>query len=439
MNTKKTVAKLLKKYEDGTVSVIDDFLEGHCHEFALALNKVFEYRLGLIKSRYTDKDGKEKKVLLHAFAIDSKGQAYDVEGKYDVAHSVKGYTIQKNPTTGEVLKNVSYNIYETPKKFKSKLWTIPVDQAFINKAIKKITKDPLTYFRGSNIVKVPPIKFKTLETNERWAMKNDLFYRYRQDNKLEDKLTKDLKKDFGTIDHKWVIKDAHFVWKGLAISIGLGTYDFELVDNKIIEIDNTINDKLTDEESKKSIDTYMKELTDFVTTSPEVKAWFKKTLKIKEGALSMRRDNVIKRALKKLTIGTLEDIKKELLDYIKSEPKEIFNDRDDVKLSGRVWWNKFEEDYELKDMEIVSAKIQGFAHYLLHDLYEGKIPDKEQRIADAELLHKEFVGKTFPFQAYDKDATQQLSGEIKVLETKYDSNKDEVIITKHKLEDIRAE
>jgi len=437
MNTKEIVAKLLKKYEDGSVSVIDDFLEGHCHEFALALNKVFGYRLGLIKSRYTDKDGKEKKVLLHAFAIDSKGQAYDIEGKYDVAHSVKGYTTQKNPTTGEVLKNVSHNIYETPKKFKSKLWTIPVDQSFIDKAIKKITKNPLTYFRGSNIVKVPPIKFKTLETNENWSWDNDLAYKYKQEKKFDKKIEQILKKSFGTLDGKWVITDVHFVWKGLAIGIGLGTYDFDLVSNKTVDIDNRINDKLSDEESKKNIDNYMKELTDFVTTSPEIKAWFKKTLKIKEGATSMERDSVIKRALKKLTLGTLEDIKKELLDYIKSDPKEIFSDTNDVKLSGRVWWNKFDEDYELKDMEIVSAKITGFAHYLLHDLYDGKIPDKEQRIADAEILHKEFVGKSFPFKSKLDD--YDLSGEIRVLETKYNSTKDEVIVTKHKLEDIQVD
>ena len=148
----------------------------------------------------------------------------------------------------------------------------------------------------------------------------------------------------------------------------------------------------------------------------------------------MERETVIKKAMRVLRSNQIDSIKKELQDYIKTDAKEIF-DTGDVSISGRVIWDKHKEEYELDDMEIESATIKGFAHYLLHDLYKD-IPEKEQRTSDAEELQKEFIGKSFPFKTKLKD--QELSGEIKVLETKYNPAKDEVVITKNKLENIQV-
>jgi len=438
MHIKRVVAKLLKKYEDGSVSVLDDFLSGHCHEFAIALHKIFGYKLGLIKSSYTTKDTKEKKyVLLHAFALDNSGKAYDVEGKYNVSEAIEGYKNTKNPTYGDYLKNISHNTYSDEKSFRKKLWSIKVDKSHIEKAIKKVTKNPLLYFDARNIKKIPPLKFnKTLVTNEKWSWNNEEFYKHRQNIRFDEKIKIALKKNFKSLDNKWIVTDAHLVWKGLYINLGLGTYDFDLLDHKVIEADTKIDKKLSDEDSKKNVNLFLKELSKYALSS-DVREWFKKTLKIKEG--SMQREDVIKKAMMKLRVGSIESIKKELQDYIKTDAKEVFQDIDDVEISGKVEWDDQDEDYKLHYMEITSASIHGFAEYLLHDLYEGKIPSKEQITEDAKILHKEFVGKTFPFKAYDKDAEVDLSGEIKVLATKYDSKKDEIIITKSKLEDIQVD
>lgn len=148
----------------------------------------------------------------------------------------------------------------------------------------------------------------------------------------------------------------------------------------------------------------------------------------------MERETIIKKAMHRLISGSIQ---KELQDYIKTDASEVFNESDDVKLSGRVRWDKSEEDADLEDIEIESASIGGFAHYLLHDLYEGKIPEKNERVVDAEKLYKEFVGKSFPFKSSLDD--HDLSGEIKILEAKYNAAKDEVIITKHTLENIQVD
>jgi len=148
----------------------------------------------------------------------------------------------------------------------------------------------------------------------------------------------------------------------------------------------------------------------------------------------MKREMIIKKAMDKLRSVQFEALKKELNDYIKEDAKEVF-DYGDVKVSGRVDWSKDGEEVDLKDMEIDSAVIKGFAHYMLHDMYEGSIPDKKQREEDAEILHKEFVGHSFPFKArIDED---DLSGELKVLKTEYNIAKDEVHIIKDELEDIQ--
>jgi len=150
----------------------------------------------------------------------------------------------------------------------------------------------------------------------------------------------------------------------------------------------------------------------------------------------MKREYIIKKSMKLLRSSQTDSIKKELQDYIKEDAQEIF-DQDDVKVSGRVSWDKLDEYYKMDDMEIESAKIVGFAHHLLHDLYIESIPEKNQRVVDAEELSKEFLGKVFPFKT--KLGEHDLSGDIKVLGTKYSESKDEVSVTKFSLDNIQVD
>lgn len=145
----------------------------------------------------------------------------------------------------------------------------------------------------------------------------------------------------------------------------------------------------------------------------------------------MKRDLIVKKAIHKIRAN---EIKIEFLDYLKENPSDIF-DQGDVKLRGRLEYNKHVEEYSTDRVEIESARIVGMSD-LLQDLYEGTAPEKEEIQKDASKIYTEFNGKTFPFKTTLDD--QDVSGEIKIIETRYCVTRDEIEVTEFELEDVQV-
>jgi len=336
------VAKVLQKLNDGTVvSVIDDFLSGHCHEFAISLHRVLGYKLGMIKSSYTDKKtGDKKYVLLHAYAVDDAGQAYDINGKYSVKDAVKSFKTVTHPDTGEALKKVSFNLYNDEKSFRKKLWTIPVNSSWIKKAIKRISKSPLSYSRdgysGSKpslaFNKPKPFKFdKTLETNEEFfpsynpkqemGFNNNFNKEFSSDETFEKIILKKIKKI--KFKNKWKIQSDHIHLRfpyihdsyeknkdtgKLSLDVGFGNLTKSLV---FSEFKIKLNNNLSDKKSKFNFIKFINDLGDFVV---------EKGITFVDEVVGKRKKAIVARVMNKLNRKKSYD-----MDKNRQGPKKLYH------------------------------------------------------------------------------------------------------------------
>lgn len=375
--SKDIVAKVLERLDDGTVfSVIDDFLSGHCHEFAIALHRTLDYDLGLIKSTYKDKEGNQKKVLLHAFGIDDSGNGFDTEGRYDIQKAIQGYKTQEHPETGEILKNISFNKYKDEKSFKKKLWSIPVEDSWIKKGIKKISKDPLLYASGRNdkpSIKInQPKVFKfdeVLEMNEKFfptynpnlemGFKNEFEKSFPNDKEEKLILNKIKKIKF---EGKWKILDyLHLRWpyisdpgeknktKGtLAIYVGFDNIEKKL---EFLNFKTKINNKLSLKESKGNFLKFMDNLGDFVIEKgPEfVQETMGKRKNLTKKGYIMDKKTIVKKALNKI-----EKLKEYQEKYKHVSPTDlkhtIEQEEDALKVLDEAWRESMKLHQKLGDL-----------------------------------------------------------------------------------------
>jgi len=268
--------------EGEMVSYSDAFESGHCHEFAIALHRVFGYRFGVIKGYGFEKDtGKKRKYLYHAFGVTSKNKYFDINGQLDIQPLLKAYEKQVHPETGTIAEKVSVNIYNDEKTFRSKLWTIPVKDSYIQQGIKRISSHPHKYFIPINldreeisIKEIQPLKFDDLVTNEKYEVFGNSFHRLLPG--LNIKLLRLIKKKL-YINKWWKVEGVHLSGNGLEIEVGLGTSD--LFSPNVIIYKNKIDSKLSDEESKNNIDEWILKLADFAS-SDKVRGFFIKSLNL---------------------------------------------------------------------------------------------------------------------------------------------------------------
>lgn len=156
----------------------------------------------------------------------------------------------------------------------------------------------------------------------------------------------------------------------------------------------------------------------------------------------MNREHLIKKALFKLTSDKFENLRKEFLEYLKENSKDVFEWRD-VKVSARIEYvmdGKDVEDIKVDDVEFEKAKVHGFSD-ILHDLYmdanKNEKPKDEMCREYGTMLHKDLVGKKFPFKSKVDDS--DVSGTILVKKTKYDALKDEVTIEEAEIDDFEVD
>ena len=144
------------------VSYTDDFIDGHCHDFAVALHRMFGYKLGLIKGSSEGEGGKVKH-LFHAFGIDKKKQAFDVNGKYDVKRAIDGFSNSFHPD------HISFDVYDSEARMAKKLWTIKTDEKWIRKGFKRVASDAGKYFDDRRLKKISSVEFpKKLIIDPAW-------------------------------------------------------------------------------------------------------------------------------------------------------------------------------------------------------------------------------------------------------------------------------
>jgi hypothetical protein len=251
---KRKLIELLEIKDNPIIMEIwDDFLVGHCHEFAISLVKLFGYKLGLIKGESIDPFGKELKHLFHAFAIDSEGNGFDIEGSYDFETALKGYESMPSPITGNVASSVELVMVNDIESFSNEIIDgVEIDPSFVIKGINRIVKDPLKFFKTK---KMTDVMCDTVITNEKWKLQGDNFYEYKQDLKRKINISFKNSKNVGI----WNPCDIHFTWKGIMLNLGLGTYSFDLITRELI-LDNKIED-ISDEQSLCNIIEYIESLS----------------------------------------------------------------------------------------------------------------------------------------------------------------------------------
>lgn len=246
--------KQLQESANEIVEIWDDFLAGHCHEFALALHLLFDYKVGIIQGTSKGIFGEELTHLFHAFAINAQGDAFDIEGKYDYESAVTQYGVHPNPRTGNVADSVELRMYDSMNSLYKELDFIEFQEVYIQKACKRILKDPLIYFKTiRENIQLPGI----LVTNSDWSLSGDKFYEYKKKNRFYEQLSLMFKKQ--NQFNFWKAKDLHSTYLGFCASFGLGSYDFDLVQFDC-SIEQRIDDKISDEQSLENIKDYFNTL-----------------------------------------------------------------------------------------------------------------------------------------------------------------------------------
>lgn len=371
-------AKVLEKLDDGTVvSVIDDFLSGHCHEFAIALHRTLGYKMGVIKSTYVEKEtGDKKYVLLHAFGIDAGGQAYDIEGKYSIENAMSGYNNTPHPDTGEPLEKISYNVYSDEKTFRKKLWTIPVKNDWIQKGIKKIAQNTLFYSRGDKSVKFnnpKPYEFlKILEMSEKtfpmynpeqdYSFENEFSRKYPKDEyekKIFNKIKKIKTKNNWKINSDYMnlrfpyINDSYEKNKqsgSLTLIVSLGNKEHNV---KFANFKIKLNNGLSDKKSFDNFNSFISELGDFVLEKgPE---FLDKVVKEPKKGSIMNRRKIIAKVIEKLAPGRPP---KKFLSEMKKKLKKQYPKYDDKQLTtiAAGIWHKYDIDTKVELTKKYEAK-----------------------------------------------------------------------------------
>lgn len=236
------------------VEIWDDFLVGHCHNFAVALNILFGYKIGIIHGKSKGIFGEELEHLFHAFAIDDNNQAYDVEGKYSYLNAIENYKKQENPKTGNIADEVNVLFFNNVNEFKSNFSLVDINEDFVIKGIKRISSNPLNYYNTKRIR--TNIQLPSLEVNKDYLPSGDKYYSLKEGKRLYQKLSIEAKKQFKDLGI-WKINGIHSTFKGLIVELGLGSFDFDMLSIEF-EIDWKENSLLSNKESEENLINYFK-------------------------------------------------------------------------------------------------------------------------------------------------------------------------------------
>jgi hypothetical protein len=253
------------------------FKEGHCHEFAIGLHRLFNYKLGVIKGFTVDKEGKKRLHLLHAYGVDPIGNTYDVDGKLNIDTLLNTYKNMPHPDSGTVLSKISVNVYDDEKTFRSKLWTLELSDSNIARSLRMISSKCWKYFDEKGIKKVAPIVFKELVVNKEHGFFDQKFYEMSNKIRIEDKLKIVLLKNFEPLGY-WKPSNVGFHGgNGISIEMGIGTTsELPLCRIKVISYKNKITN-MSDEESAANINNWFQDLIKFMA-SPDIRNLVEKAL-----------------------------------------------------------------------------------------------------------------------------------------------------------------